>query len=205
MAGRIVVAPNGVLTPELERMAAEEVPDRTLFRADCPVVLAVGRLSHVKDFGTLIRAFALVRREHLARLVILGEGPKRKRLEALVRKLGLENDVRLPGFVKNPYAYMARARLLVVSSLTETGPNVLIEALACGIPVVATDCDYGPREILQGRWFGSLVPVRDPVSMAGTVLERLRSTPRPVDAGNELRCYRHQVAAGRFWEIVLGT
>jgi glycosyltransferase involved in cell wall biosynthesis len=130
------------------------------------VVLAVGRLTRVKDYPTLLRAFAILRARRPCRLLILGEGRQRPRLERLVGRLGLGEDVRMPGFVANPYAYMARARLLVVSSLREGGPQVLIEALALGTPAVSTDCPSGPREILDGGRYGALVPRRDPAALA---------------------------------------
>src|SRR5690606_7014711 len=112
------------------------------------------------DFLTLIRAFARVRAtRNDARLVILGEGEQREEIERLVAELGLKPHVSLPGFVKNPYAYMARAAVFVLSSRWEGFPNVLVEAMAVGVPVVATDCMAGPAEILENGRYGQLVPV----------------------------------------------
>jgi glycosyltransferase involved in cell wall biosynthesis len=139
-----------------------------------PVILGVGRLTHQKDFATLIRAFAIVRKELECRLVILGEGEERPKLEALAKELGIGEDVDLPGFVDNPYKYMARASLFVLSSRYEGLPNVLIEALACGTPVVSTDCPSGPREILMNGKGGLLVPVGNAEKMATAILKLLR-------------------------------
>ena len=101
-------------------------------------------------------------------------------LEALIKKLGLEEDVSLPGFVMNPYAYMARASLFVLSSRWEGLPTVLIEALCCGTPVVSTDCPSGPREILRGGKYGPLVPVGDANALARAIETTLDGdTPRP--------------------------
>ncbi|MGB9554008.1 MAG: glycosyltransferase, partial [bacterium] len=145
---KIKVIYNPVITPELFAKAEEPV-DHPWFRpGEPPVILGVGRLTAAKDFPTLIRAFALVHKERPARLMILGEGEDRPELEALVRELGLEQDVALPGFVENSYKYMKRAAVFVLSSRWEGLPTVLIEALALGTPVVSTDCPSGPKEIL---------------------------------------------------------
>jgi len=138
-----------------------------------PVVLGAGRLRPSKDFETLLRAFAEVRRARDARLVILGEGPERGALAALAGRLGVGDDVSLPGFVDNPFAYMARAGVFALSSRHEALGNVLVEALACGCPVVATDCPGGVGEILGGGAHGRLVPVGDIAALAAAILEAL--------------------------------
>jgi glycosyltransferase involved in cell wall biosynthesis len=176
---RIRVAPNPVVTPELERLAREPVDHPWLARKDTPVVLGVGGLRRQKDFETLLRAFAEVRREQRCRLIILGEGRRRERLEALSRALGIQGDVSLPGFQPNPYAYMAAADLFVLSSRWEGFGSVLVEALALGLPAVSTDCPTGPREILEDGRFGRLVPVADPPAMAQAILETLAKPPPP--------------------------
>jgi len=147
-----------------------------------PVLIAVGRLQMQKDFPTLLHAFAKVRKQRPVRLLILGEGKEREPLEELIRKLGLESDVRMPGFVANPYAYMARSSLFVLSSRWEGLPTVLIEALCCGTPVVSTDCPSGPREILKDGQYGQLVPVSDVDALARaieTTLDSKASGPPP--------------------------
>jgi glycosyltransferase involved in cell wall biosynthesis len=170
---KIKVIYNPVITPELFAKA-EEPLDHPWFRpGEPPVVLGVGRLTQAKDFPTLIRAFALVRKERPARLMILGEGEERPKLEALVRELGLEEDVALPGFVENPYKYMKRAAVFVLSSRWEGLPAVLIEAMALGTPVVATNCPSGPAEILEGGKWGRLVAVGDVNALAKAVEEML--------------------------------
>jgi glycosyltransferase involved in cell wall biosynthesis len=150
---------NPGVTPELEFKASAESHHPWLRPGQPPVILAVGSLSVQKDFPTLIRAFAAVRKSRPARLLILGEGRERSALEALIRELGLQDDVSLPGFVDNPYAYMSRAAVFVLSSRWEGLPTVLVEALYCGVPLVATDCPSGPREILQGGRLGGLIQV----------------------------------------------
>ena len=138
-----------------------------------PVVLGVGRLTPQKDFATLIRAFALVRQQRHARLVILGEGELRSELEALIRSLRLQSDVSLPGFVNNPFSYMRRAAVFVLSSRCEGLPGVLIQAMACGTPVVSTNCPSGPAEILENGVWGRLVPVGDVEALAEAILATL--------------------------------
>ena len=140
-----------------------------------PVFLAVGRLNQQKDFSNLLDAFALVKKQKDARLIILGEGPEREKLEATIDRLNLKEDVLLPGFVKNPYAYMKRASCFVLSSKYEGLPTVLIEAMACGCPVVATNCPSGPDEILECGTYGSLVPIENSEALARAMIKTLEN------------------------------
>jgi len=176
-AERIRVIYNPVVTPDLEQRAAEPVDHPWFAPGEPPVVLAVGRLAPEKDYATLLRAFALVRRQQAARLVILGEGPERPPLEALARELGFEDCFSLPGFKENPFAYMARASVLVLCSRREGFGNVLAEALACGTPVVSTDCPHGPAEILEGGKHGRLVPVGEARGLAEAIIGTLAIAP----------------------------
>ncbi len=149
---------------ELIQRRAAEIIDHPWFEpGQLPVVLAVGRLNQAKDYPILIRAFARLRSEgRLFRLMILGEGELRDTLEALVAECGLSvNEVQLPGFFSNPFAYLARCAVFVLSSHYEGLPGALIEAMACGAPVVSTDCPSGPCEILEGGRWGKLVSVGD--------------------------------------------
>ena len=155
-------------------MQAQARLDHAWFTPGAPrVILAIGKLKPQKDFACLIRAFARVRAIHPARLLILGEGPQREALLSLARKLKVENDVALPGFVANPFAYIGRAAVFVLSSAWEGLSNVIIEALACGCPVVSTDCPSGPAEILDGGTYGRLVPVGDDAALAKAILATL--------------------------------
>lgn len=171
------VVPNPAFRKQIVADAAAPAPHDWLQDADCPVVLAAGRLEPAKDYPTLLAAFARVAKARRARLLILGEGRERERLTALIRKLRIDELVDMPGFQMNPYAYMARAQVFVLSSWTEGLPNVLVEAMACGTPVVSTDCPHGPREVLEdGKW-GKLVPVGDPEAMAAAILQTLDEAP----------------------------
>jgi glycosyltransferase involved in cell wall biosynthesis len=144
-----------------------------------PIVLSVGTLTLRKDFFTLVRAFSMVRSRRDCRLVILGEGPDREALEALIGELDLRRDVLLPGFADNPFAWMRHARVFVSSSRHEGCPNALMEALACGVPVVSTDCIGGSSEVLEGGKWGRLVPVGNPDAMAAAILATLESPAHP--------------------------
>ncbi|MGH8605404.1 MAG: glycosyltransferase, partial [Gammaproteobacteria bacterium] len=177
---RIQTIYNPIVRPELKEKAGAPLNHPWFGNGEPPVVLGVGRLTAQKDFPTLIHAFARVREAQTARLLILGEGEERPVLESLIRQLDLEKDVSLPGFEANPYAYMARASLFVLSSRWEGLPGVLIEALYCGAPLVATDCPSGPREILKGGRFGQLVPVGDSGALARAIEMALAGkVPRP--------------------------
>jgi glycosyltransferase involved in cell wall biosynthesis len=174
---RIRVIPSPVVTADLARLAAGPVDHPWFSDGADPVILGVGELCVRKDFSTLIRAFAFLRKRKSARLVILGEGRQREQLEELAMELGIGKDVSLPGFVSNPYAFMARAAMFVLSSRCEGSPVVLMEALATGCPAVSTDCPSGPREILQDGTFGSLVPVGDVAALARAMERTLDHRP----------------------------
>lgn len=174
----ISVVYNPVVTPELLEKAERPV-NHPWFDDDVPVVLAAGRLHPHKNYSLLIEAFARLRDRMDARLLILGDGQTRPRLEALVDELGLEDDVSLPGSTDNPYPYMRRASVLAVSSNSEALPSTLIEAMACGCPVVSTNCSSGPREILDDGEFGELVPVGDPDALTDAIRTTLRDPPSP--------------------------
>jgi len=176
----VKVVYNPVVSEELFMKAKEEPRLPWFAPDDPPVILSVGRLRKAKDFATLIKAFALVRRKREVRLVIIGEGELRDELEKLVRELGIEHDVMMPGMVKNPYPYMARAAVFVLSSVYEGLPTVLIEALALGTPIVSTDCPSGPAEILENGKWGYLVRPGDPEMIAEAILQvlnRPRNSP----------------------------
>ncbi|HEB98405.1 MAG TPA: glycosyltransferase [Thiotrichales bacterium] len=174
---RISVAHNPVVTPRLLALAEEPVEHPWLGDSEAPVILGAGRLTRQKDFTTLIRAFAQARAALPCRLIILGDGGQRNELLALAAELGVAGDLDLPGFAANPYAWMRAADLFVLSSRWEGSPNVLTEAMACGTPVVSTDCPSGPRETLQDGRFGPLVPMGDAAALGQAILDTLASPP----------------------------
>ncbi len=199
---RIQLAPNPVVTPELYAMAAEPLDHPWLAPGQPPVILGVGRLEPQKDFPTLLRAFARVRQQRPARLVILGEGKLRDELQRLAAELGLADDVQMPGFVANPYAWMSRAALFVLSSRWEGSPNGLTEALAVGVPLVATNCPSGPFEILEGGRWGPLVPVGEDAALAQAMLATLEHPPVQEDLRRAAQRYTLENSASRYLEIM---
>ena len=200
--GHIHVVQSPIVTPRLAEMAAQPVSHPWLAPGQPPVILGVGELGFRKDFATLVRAFARVRRQRPCRLVILGRGRRKAELEGLVGELGVAADFDLPGFHPNPYAFMARAGLFVLSSRWEGMPVVLVEALACGTPVVATDCPSGPAEVLAGGHCGALVPVGDDAAMAAAITHWLGRRPEPDALEQTVAPYRIEVSARAYWGVL---
>ena len=171
---------NPVIIPGLEERCRTPVDHPWLEPGQPPLILGVGRLTYQKNFELLIRAFSQVQHRLHSRLLILGEGEARPALEALVAELGLGQYVSMPGNVENPQAYMSKAGVMVLSSRSEGLPTVLIEAMACGCPVISTDCPSGPHEILDGGRFGFLVPPGDREKLAQAIERSLAGeTPKP--------------------------
>ena len=201
---RLHVIPNPVVTPGIEHMAALDAGHPWLEPGQPPLLLAVGRLHPQKDYPTLLRACAALPRSIAWRLLILGEGEQRHYLEQLIGELDLTGRAALGGQVDNPYAYMARARLLVLSSAWEGFGNVLVEAMAVGTPVVATDCPHGPGEILDKGRLGRLVPVGDAVALAAAISDVLA---QPAPASEVLRAatepYRVATVAEQYARLLL--
>jgi glycosyltransferase involved in cell wall biosynthesis len=152
-------------------------------RPESPFIVGCGRLVRMKGFPDLIRAFSAIRRDHRLQLVILGEGPERADLMDRVREHGLKEDVLMPGFVANPWSYFARARAFVLSSLFgESFSMVLVEAMACGVPVIASRCEWGPEEILDRGRYGLLY---EPGDVEG-LTRQLRAVLDEPDAASRL-------------------
>ena len=176
---RITTIYNPMLIEHIQAQSILPHPHSWLRHKEIPIILAVGRLVPAKDFSTLLKAFAHIHAKRSARLIILGEGRDRPALEKLAGELGIASDLSLPGFEENPYVFMAQANVFVLSSLLEGLPNALLEALACGCPVVSTNCRSGPQEILDNGAFGSLVPVGDDKALAEAILHTLEHPPNP--------------------------
>lgn len=202
---RIVTIYNPVFTPVLREKAEEALEHPWLAPGSPPLVLGVGRLAAQKDFATLVRAFSRVHDQRPARLVILGEGKWRDRIGMLVRDLGVDADVELPGYVDNPLAWMSRASVFVLSSAWEGLPGVLIEALACGCPVVSTDCPSGPAEILDGGAYGQLVPVGNDIVMAEAILSTMDAPPDSERLRDRAAEFSVDHAVDRYLEVLQGV
>lgn len=199
---RIHVIYEPAFTPDLFEKARESSGHPWLEPKTAPTILGVGRLTKQKDFATLIQAFAEIRKHMQARLIILGEGEERPHLERRVQDLGLEGDVSLPGFADNPYAYMQRADVFVMSSAWEGFGMVLVEALAVGTPVVSTDCPSGPAEILDQGKYGALVPVGDTAALAHAVLGTLHQSPNAAELQKRALDFSLHAVVDRYLEVL---
>ena len=193
---------NPVVTSEITELADAPVPHEWLNNEQCPVILGVGKLKRQKDFATLIKAFSRVRKSRKAKLIILGEGPERAALQSLAQTLDVASDVDLCGFDPNPYAYMSRAAVFALSSAWEGFGNVLVEAMACGCPVVATDCPSGPSEILAQGTFGHLVPVGDFDAMASAIVDQLANKGTHSAARNRAQEFGTDISAANYEKIL---
>lgn len=199
---RIRVIYNPTVTPDIAERRNLMVEHPWLQGNGPPVIMGVGRLTKQKDFYTLIEAFARLRRKREARLIILGEGILRESLEGHARSLGVGNDVDLPGYVWDPIPWQARADLFVLSSRYEGLANVIIEALAAGTPVVATNCPNGPSEILQDGRIGPLVPMGDAKAMAAAMEGVLDAPPSQDLLAEGLERFRSEQVARRYLETM---
>jgi glycosyltransferase involved in cell wall biosynthesis len=198
----IRILPNPTIPADLSRLASEAVDHPWFAAGSPPVLLGVGRLEAVKDFATLIRAFRRVHDRRPCRLMILGEGQQRKNLEKLAAELGVSGDTHLPGFIGNPFSYMRKASLFVLSSRQEGSPNVLIEALAVGTPAVATDCPSGPREILQDGKIGLLAGVGDDAGLAEAILATLDRPPAATLLEDAVTCYKPETSVSAYLQAL---
>ncbi|MFO1431849.1 MAG: glycosyltransferase [Candidatus Competibacteraceae bacterium] len=199
---KIKIIYNPVVSNELLEMA-QETPEIDWFKEPIinPIILGVGRLTKQKNFHLLVEAFAKLRAKYNCRLVILGNGEDYGSLKDLAKNLGIEKDFLMPGFKENPYSYMTRASVFVLSSIYETLPTVLIEALACGTPVVATDC-FGVREILQNGEYGIIVNNPTAVEIAFTIKEVLDSNSDKARLIERAKFFGIQEAAKKYSMLI---
>ena len=193
-------------TPEIVEQSQTPAEHEWFTQGSAPVILSVGRLTTVKDHATLLRAFALVFLKRRVRLVILGDGPERETLLELAERLQLSEHVYLPGFKVNPFTYMSKAGVFVLSSRYEGFPNVLVQAMACGTPVVSTDCRSGPTEILEdGKW-GRMVPVGRLASSWQRQYSRPWTTRfHPTKSSPEHRFTPQDASIDRYLEVLTGS
>lgn len=168
-----------------------------------PVLLSAGRLTAQKNISILIKAFAKIQKKLNARLVLLGEGELRDELLTLVNELGLQESVDFLGFNSNPYAFMSRASLFILPSRWEGFPNALVEAMACGSPVIASDCPGGSAEILGGGEWGELVPVDDVDALAVAITKVLSRVDHP-DVQQRVKYFSVETVADKYLDVLFG-
>ncbi|WP_308916548.1 glycosyltransferase [Jannaschia sp. LMIT008] len=186
--GKVSHIPNPVDVERIRRQGQARPEHPWFADAAGPIVVATGRLEAQKDYPTLLKAFASMRGKRGVRLAILGRGSREGDLRRQASDLGIADRVHFAGFQKNPYAWMTHSALFVMSSRHEGFPNALLEAMACGTPVVSTDCPTGPHEILDGGRWGALVPVGDPEALADAMCQTL-DDPGPPDVLGRSRIF----------------
>lgn len=193
---------NPVLSPELR--GSFSVPEHPFYQERrVPVILTAGRLVSQKDHATLLSAFALLQESIESRLVILGQGPLREALLRQAQELGIEKRVSMPGYSESPYSYMAHSDLFVLSSAWEGFGNVLVEAMACGCPVISTDCPSGPSEILEEGRYGLLVQPGDAGEMARAMEETLRKPLASATLKSRAACFDSSKIARQYLRQLL--
>lgn len=198
---KLHVIGNPVVTDDMLRQSHAALDHPWVQPGQPPLVLAAGRLIHAKGFDVLLAAFQQVQTQTPARLMILGQGPEQANLQAQIETLGLHDSACLLGFTDNPYAWMRRCAVFVLSSRHEGLPGALIEAMACGSKVVATDCPHGPAEILEnGRW-GRLVPVDDVSALTEAMVAALQDRVTP-DTAKRAERYGLKLAAKAYSQLL---
>jgi len=200
---KIDVIYNPVISKDIGKKANEAVDHPWLNQDRLPVILGVGRLIRQKDFSTLVKSFYEIKKEIAdAKLIILGEGEERLKLEREINELELNDDVDLPGYVENPYSYMKKSEVFVLSSAWEGFGNVLVEAMAVGTPVVSTECPSGPTEILEGGKYGPLVAVGDAGSLAAAAINILKDPPESSFLIRRAQDFSVDKAVNKYLEIL---
>ncbi len=172
---KIRVIYNPITNQRIGELAKEPVDHLWFSNSKVPVILSVGRLIKAKDFPNLLKATALMLKKQELHLVIIGEGPEKENLKKLARQLDITKNVEFLGFQKNPYKYMKRASVFVLSSFHEGFGNVIVEAMASGVPIVSTDCVSGPNEIIEPGKNGILVPIKDEKALAQAIMQVLNN------------------------------
>lgn len=199
---KITVIYNPVVNHEIKLRMNETTTDDDWLRSDIPVVLGIGRLHPQKGFDTLLMAFSMVAKERNARLMILGAGREEENLKKIAKELSLNQRVRFPGFRENPFPYMKHCAVFVLSSVNEGLPGVLVQAMACGCPVVATDCRSGPREILEDGKLGELVPVGDPHAMYKAIMASINGRTDTTKLKERSQYFNAQRSTDQYLQLI---
>ncbi|HQL67339.1 MAG TPA: glycosyltransferase [Caldisericia bacterium] len=187
---KIRVIYNPIPNNDMFLMSSEPVYHKWFLKKNMPIILSIGRLAKEKNYSTLLQAFKLVKNVVRCKLVIIGDGPERENLENLAKNLQINEDLWMPGFDVNPYKYMSKSDIFVLTSIYEGLPNVLIEALALGLPLVSTDCESGPREIIKNNINGLLVKVGDYESLSQAIIYILKNRNKFITNKNELEKFK---------------
>lgn len=159
---------------QLIKKLENEIIEDVLFKDEEQIIVSVGRLVKQKDYPTLLKAIKIVTDKINIRLLILGKGPLENELKNMCKVLKIENNVEFIGFKKNPYKYLKKSDLFILSSKWEGFGHVIVEAMVTGTPVISTNCNSGPSEILENNKYGILVPVEDHIALSEKILEMLK-------------------------------
>ena len=195
---------NPVVTPGMADLLRADANHQWLIEKQQPVLVTSGRLVPQKDYPTLLRAFRLLRQHRTCRLLVLGEGEDRTELELLADSLGIRDDVNFLGFVSNPLAYIIKCDLFVLASAWEGFGNVLVEALYCGLSIVATDCSSGPSEILQHGCYGVLTPVGDDKALAAAMDAQLDNPSSQAKQKERSLDFSVEIISKQYLRLLLG-
>jgi glycosyltransferase involved in cell wall biosynthesis len=177
-------------------------PHPWLEKGNPPVIVGIGRLEYDKNFPLLMRAFARFTRNRAARLIILGEGPDRRALESLAADLGITESLLLPGFVYNVNDWLQHAATFVCPSLFEGFGNAIVEAMACGMTVISTDCPYGPSEILEHGRYGYLVPIGDADAIAEAMAKAIDHPLDPATIRNRAAMFSFEQSVNHYADMI---
>jgi len=202
---RIFTIYNPTYTADVPVKAAAPLDHPWFAPGQPPVLLGAGRFAAAKDYPTLLKAFARVRAQRPVRLIILGKGKRQADVIALAQQLGVAEDVEFPGYVDNPFPWMARAAVFVLSSAWEGFPGVLVEAMACGCPVVSTDCPSGPIEILDRGAYGRLVTPGDDEALSLAIQATLDAPRTPFRLQQRATEFSVDRAVDKYLEVLLQT
>ena len=172
---KIKIIPNPINFSEIVELSKEKIENSKINKQR--FILGVGRFVKQKRFEDLIKAFALTNLSHLLKLVLIGEGPERTKIKEASKRYGIEEKVIILDYDANPFKYMSKCELFVLTSGWEGMPSVLIQALVCGAKVISTDCNHGPKEILNNGEYGSLVPIGDIEKIKTTIENDLNKNP----------------------------
>jgi glycosyltransferase involved in cell wall biosynthesis len=158
------------------RTLSKEPVDHHFFESNVPIIISVGRLIYQKGFDLFIRALKKLSSQIDFRAIILGNGPEKESLEDLAFKLDIIDKISFAGFKANPFAFLSKSDIFVLSSRFEGLPMAILEAMACEVPIIATDCKSGPREILQDGEYGIFVPIEDEDALSVAMLKLLKDS-----------------------------
>ena len=200
---RLTPLPNPVLPLQFEKLAAETVEHPWFQYSEPPVIIWVGRLEPQKELGVLLNAFENIRMYRACRLVIIGDGSEGPNLALQAKKSPFSADIQFLGEKSNPYCFVKRSAVLVLSSRFEGFGNVLVEAMALGTPVASVDCPSGPSEILQAGKLGPLTPVGDAMALARGIEQCLTSPISPIKLKEAAKPYYASEAAEKYLQVML--